>query len=269
MSNNTGTAGGSFLPASDYNITGLWNFEQDPTFGSGGTGAIVTTTGTQTLTNKTLTAPVLTTPDLGVATATSVNKLALTAPATSATLAIIDGTTVTGPAATGTLSTLAGTETLTNKTITAAVIPDWKALAATVTYTSNVTPATLTGFSWTVVAGTYIFEVNLPATMTTNGGLTVSFLLTTAVLTSIRYQSYAATADDAGTGVSTLGSTTTSATKVFDSKTAAYTGVSIRGSMVVGTGGTFAWQGCQNTSAGGGDVTSVLIGAYAKMTRVA
>lgn len=262
-------SGGAFLPEGDYNVKGQWNFEQDPTFGASGTGAIVTTTGTQTLTNKTLTAPVLTTPDLGVASATSVNKVALTAPATSATLALVDGTTVTGPAATGTIATLAGTETLTNKTITAAVIPDWKVLAATATYTSTTTPATLTGFSWTVVAGTYIFEVNLPATMTTNGGLTVNFLLTTAVLTSVQYQTYAATAADNTTAVSTTGTTTTSGTKVFDSKTAAYTGVQIRGSMVVGTGGTFAWQGCQNTSAGGGDITTVLLGSYAKMTRVA
>lgn len=43
---------------------------------------------TQTLANKTLTTPVL-----GVATATSINKVAITAPATSATLTIADGKT--------------------------------------------------------------------------------------------------------------------------------------------------------------------------------
>jgi len=77
----------------------------------GNGGSLVTLTGTQTLTNKTLTSPVLTTPALGtpsalvltnasgtvtsltlvtpalgVATATSVNKFTLTAPATAATL---------------------------------------------------------------------------------------------------------------------------------------------------------------------------------------
>lgn len=41
------------------------------------------------------TSPTLVTPALGVATATSVNKLALTAPATSATLTIADGKTLT------------------------------------------------------------------------------------------------------------------------------------------------------------------------------
>jgi len=51
---------------------------------------VATLTGTQTLSNKTLTTPVL-----GVATATSINKVAITAPATSATLTIADGKTLT------------------------------------------------------------------------------------------------------------------------------------------------------------------------------
>lgn len=41
--------------------------------------------------------PALTTPNIGVATATSVNKVAVTAPATSATLTIADGATLTAP----------------------------------------------------------------------------------------------------------------------------------------------------------------------------
>lgn len=57
--------------------------------------------------------PTLVTPTLGVATATSVNKVAFTAPATSATLTLIDGTTLTGPASSGTAMTLGNTETVT------------------------------------------------------------------------------------------------------------------------------------------------------------
>lgn len=55
------------------------------------------------------TSPTLVTPNLGVATATSINKVAITAPATSATLTIADGKTLT---ASNTL-TLAGTDSTT------------------------------------------------------------------------------------------------------------------------------------------------------------
>lgn len=164
------------------------------------------------------------------------------------------------------------TKTLTSPTITGATISgtinsDYKVTAGTITYDANVTAAVITGFSWTVVPGTYVYEVNLPTTMTTVGGLTVSFKLTTAVLTSIQYDTYASTASDNTLAVSSQGTTTTDATKVFDSKTSAYTIVRIRGSMVVGTGGTFAWFGCQNTSATGGDVSIIKLGASAKLIR--
>lgn len=56
---------------------------------------IVTTSSTDTLTNKTLTSPTLTTPVLGLASATSINKVAITAPATSSTLTVADGKTLT------------------------------------------------------------------------------------------------------------------------------------------------------------------------------
>lgn len=53
------------------------------------------TTGTTSTNLVYSTSPTLTTPTLGVATATSVNKLTITAPATSATLTIADGKTLT------------------------------------------------------------------------------------------------------------------------------------------------------------------------------
>ena len=59
------------------------------------TDTLVGRATTDTLTNKTLTSPTMTTPTLGVASATSVNKVAITAPATSATLTIADGKTLT------------------------------------------------------------------------------------------------------------------------------------------------------------------------------
>ncbi len=161
-------------------------------------------------------------------------------------------------------------QTLTNKTVSGAVNSDFVVLAASQTHTSNATPTALsTPFAFTVVPGTYIFEVDLDTTMTTTGGLTVAFVLTTAVLTSIQYRTYAATASDNTTAVSTQGTTATSGTEPFDSKTAAYTYVRIVGSMVVGTGGTFEWKTSQETSASGGDVSVVKLGSFARMTRVA
>lgn len=144
---------------------------------------------------------------------------------------------------------------------------DTKVLVASQTATSNVVQATLTGFAWSVAAaGTYVFDLELATTQTTNGGLTLTFLLTTATLTSIRYNTYQTTAVDNSTAVSATGTTTTSATAVVDNKTAAYTRTRVHGSMVVNAAGTFTWQFAQNTSHS--DTTTILLGSYAKMTRV-
>jgi len=50
---------------------------------------------------------------VGALTAATFNKVTITAPATSATLTLIDGTVLTGPAASGTAMTLGNTETVT------------------------------------------------------------------------------------------------------------------------------------------------------------
>lgn len=159
--------------------------------------------------------------------------------------------------------------TISGATIGTSIDSDWKIVPAT-TYTSNTTPADITGLSWTLVTGAkYVFEINLPTTMTTNGGLSVAFALTTATLASINYQTYAATASDNTTAVSTNGTTATSGTLMFDSATAAYTHVNIKGAFAVTTGGTLTFQGSQHASAGGGDVTILLVNGYARVTRVA
>jgi hypothetical protein len=83
-----------------------------PITSSGNATSIASQTGTGT---KFVvdTTPTLVTPVLGVATATTINKVTLTAPATSAVLTIPDGVTLTGPASSGTAMTLGNTETVT------------------------------------------------------------------------------------------------------------------------------------------------------------
>lgn len=76
-----------------------------------GTDTYVGRTTTDTLTNKTLTSPTLTTPTLGVASATTINKVTITAPASGSTLTIDDGFTLH---ATGNVTALSGSHTGTS-----------------------------------------------------------------------------------------------------------------------------------------------------------
>ena len=82
-----------------------------PNLGAGDT--LVGAATAATLTNKTLTSPTLTTPTLGVASATSINKVAFTAPATGSTLTIADGKTLTANSSLILAGTDATTLTLT------------------------------------------------------------------------------------------------------------------------------------------------------------
>ena len=174
------------------------------------------------------------------------------------------------------------TQTLTNKTLTSPTITsptitgaalsgsidsDVKVLAATETRDQTTTLATITGMTYTLVAGaTYEFDIELPITCTTNGGIAVGFGYTTLTLTSIRANFYVATAADNSTAVSGTSTTTTTATKFVNTKTAAYTLVRLTGTLVVNAGGTLAVQSAQETSHV--DVTSMLIGSRARFTRV-
>jgi len=139
-----------------------------------------------------LISPSFTTPTLGVATATSINKITITQPATGATLTLVEGsslitagayaTTLTATAATnvtlpitGTLATLAGAETFTAKVSYNGLV-----------ITAN-TGAITTG-SWTatvispVYGGTGVAN-NVASTLTITGAYTLALTLsnTTAV----------------------------------------------------------------------------------------
>ncbi len=150
--------GGATIGSNGLAVTGHVLVEGVTSTGATGTGKFVFD-GT----------PTLVTPILGVATATSINKVAITAPATSATLTIADGKTLTAsdttilatnaitlgggevitfsasnalsllttgstsmtfPAATDTVVTLAASQTLTSKTLTSPTIQTSPVLAA-------------------------------------------------------------------------------------------------------------------------------------------
>jgi hypothetical protein len=84
-------------------------------------GVVVGTDATQTLTNKTLTAPVLT----GAGVDASIVFEGSTADAFETTLTVVDPTqdnTITLPNTTGTVALLAASQTLTNKTLTTATL---------------------------------------------------------------------------------------------------------------------------------------------------
>lgn len=107
--------------------------------------------------------PTLTTPTLGVATATSINKVTITQPAASATLTIantgsfitsgayaitLTATNTTGVTlpTTGTLATLAGSESLSNKTLASPAFSGTIANLGTVT-TADINGGTIDGTS--------------------------------------------------------------------------------------------------------------------------
>ena len=175
--------------------------------GVAGGNTLVSIDAVQTLSNKTLSTPVL-----GVASATSINKVALTAPATSSTLTIADGktltasnsltlagtdaTTMTFPASSATVAGLAIAQSFTAKqTFTGATASLASAfINATETATISATVATGTinydvttqsvlyytsnsSANWTVnIRGNGTTSLN--TLMSTNDSLTVVFLVT-------------------------------------------------------------------------------------------
>lgn len=146
------------------------------------------TTGTASTNLVYSTSPTLVTPVLGAATATTVNKVTITQPATGSTLTIVDGgslitagafaitltatagTGVTLPT-TGTLATLAGTETFTNKTLTSPKLNENVAVTTTATKLNYLTSAT--GTTGTA-SGNIVFDVSPTLTTPTIGAATAT-----------------------------------------------------------------------------------------------
>jgi hypothetical protein len=141
----TGALGSAVLslPAATDTIIGKATTDTltNKTYDTAGTGNVLKINGTTvnavTGTGSVVlaTSPTLVTPTLGAATATSINKMAITAPATSSTLAVADGKTFTVsnsltftgtdgnsfafPSGSDTVDTISATQTLSNKTLVA------------------------------------------------------------------------------------------------------------------------------------------------------
>lgn len=225
------------------------------------TDTLVGRATTDTLTNKTLTSPTLTTPSLGVATATSINKVTITAPATSATLTIPDGVTLTGPASSGTVMTLGNSETVTgakafttdrlrvNGSTSGQTIIQASAIAGTTTVTVPAATDTLVGKATTDTltnktfdtAGTgNSFSINgLAATANTGTGSVVratSPTLVTPTLGAAVATSINGNIFTTGTGTLTFGAGKT----LTASNTLTLTGTD-GSSVAFGAGGTVAY----------------------------
>lgn len=166
-----------------------------------GSGFVVFSTS-PTLTTPTLTTPTMTTPVLGVATATSINKVAITAPATSATLTIANGKTLTAnnsitlagtdstvmtfPSTTATIArtdaaqTFAGTQTFSGAQIYAG-LKATSAAAPTIASAATIAPTTQIVF----VSGTTAIDTITPPSPISLGGGQITIIPTGIFTTTL------------------------------------------------------------------------------------
>jgi hypothetical protein len=169
----------------------------------GGTGVTSSTgTGSAVLSNS----PALVTPVLGVATVTSINKVAITAPATDATLTIADGKTLT----VNSTLTLVGTDatTITFPTTSATVART----DAAQTFTGNQTFSGPVIEAVQTLTGPGAVNITQPATKFTSTGTGYALTLADGVEGQLKTIVYVAEAAGADTGVLTptnLGAGTT------------------------------------------------------------
>lgn len=159
------------------------------------------------------------------------------------------------PAVTGTIAATTGANLY---------VPDLKRTSASVTANASVAYANVTGLSFTVVPGTYAFDLYLPSTVASGtGGIKYAFNYTTAVLSVIQATGIGSTS--AASAIQ-QNQTTTTQTDIF-TQAAVVIYTVIKGTMVVTTGGTVDVQMAQNTS--NASNTVALIGGYGQFIRIA
>ena len=203
------------------------------TVARGGTG-VTTSTGTGSAVLST--SPTLVTPVLGVASATSVNKLAITAPATAATLTIADGKILTSS---NTL-TLAGTDgktltvnnslTLSGTDATVMTFPSTTASLARIdaaqTFAGNQTFSGAIITSTQTLSGAGAVDIVNVATAFTSTATGNALTLANGAVGQIKTVAYVAEAAALDTGILTpttrVGYSTITFTSVGDSVTLQY-----------------------------------------------
>jgi hypothetical protein len=159
---------------------------------NGGTGATTSTgTGAVVLAGT----PTLTTPVLGVATATSVNKVAITAPTTSATLTLADGSSLITSGANSITLTSTGATTVTLPTSGTLLADSSSVYVGTTSVPLNRTSGALTvaglntdGYAGALKSATTTVSVSA-ATAPTNGQALVATSGTTATWQTLSYLS--------------------------------------------------------------------------------
>jgi hypothetical protein len=164
-------------------------------------GVISNETGTGSLVFAT--SPTLVTPNIGVASATSVNKVLITAPATSATLTITNGSSLTASgnvtlASSGTMTLTLGANNITLSTsgATAVTLPVSGTLA-TLSGSETLSNKTLSGCELgEPISGALTNCTDYPVSALANAGTGVNTFLATPSSANLR----AAVTDETGTG---------------------------------------------------------------------
>jgi hypothetical protein len=166
---------GRAISASDLTISGL---TASTALALNASKNVVSVTNTGTGDNVLATSPTLVTPNLGAATATSINKVALTTPSSGSTLTIADGKTLTA----------SNTLTFTGTDLSSVAF----GAGGTVAYTANklsafasTTSAELAGvISNETGSGSLVFATSPTLTTPVIGAATGTSLVTTAQVTS-------------------------------------------------------------------------------------
>lgn len=194
---------------------------------------------------------------LGDATGGSVGTLVLDGATSGSTTlqasAVAGSTTQTFPAVTGTVASTTGSNLY--------VADIYRGTALTIT--NSVTPTLIPGLAGTVAIGTYAFKATIPCTPAATGGVAVSFVLTTAVLSACNFQS---TAGAAAASITQATTTTTSTTNVCAVASIPLQ-VKVEGTFTVSTAGNFSLFGCQNTQVN--SAATINLGSTMELVRIA